>query len=442
MGIVFGFFCFKSNMKPKTKYIVYIGSFPLAGIDQLIDYIRRKKKNWKIVLWRATELDSPAPEENKYLEIRHVDYSDKKSMQVVIDEYKDRVACVTFRSDSNIRFFQKIIPLLPKHLRVPTVSALRKGDDKVAMRRAFSKYSKRITPKYEVIENLLTAKPSQFKTKLHFPVIVKPNGLQGAFLVQAAYYGEELKEILVRMKKRINKVYASYAGRGNASVLIEEIIEGDQYSVDVYIDDAGEIYYCPFVKYKMAADKGFDDFFSYEQTTPATISKESIEKAKEVCELGIDAMGLRNSSAHIELIRREGEWKIVEIGPRLGGFRPEMYKLSFGFNHSVNDLLNKMGKKPIIKRKRLGYTSAIKFYPREEGYITKISGIKKAKELKSFKSMTVKRKKGRRALHAKHGDRYVVRVTLFNKNKAQFIKDRRKLEQMIKITTVKTKPKK
>lgn len=427
-------------MSRKEQYIVYVGSIPSGVLENVVRYIKTKKRPWKVMLWRATDLDFPIPEETKYFRVEHVDFSDPEDIKDIIAEYEGQIACVTARKDTNIPYLQKTIPHLPEGLRLPMVAALERGVDKIKMRKAFSKYSQKITPKYEIIDDLQNAKPSQFKTKLHFPVIVKPDGLQAALLVQAAYYPEELKEILTKMQKTIGKIYKRDAGRGTISVLIEEIIEGDQYSVDVHIGNSGTIYFNPFVKYTMARQMGYDDFFSYEQTTPATISKESLEKARQVCADGIAALKLRNSSAHIELIRREGEWKIVEIGPRIGGFRPEMYGRSFGINIDMNDVLIRMGKKPIIPRVKKGYSSAIKFYPREEGYVTRIAGIQKAKELKSFESMSVLRNRGKKSLHAKHGGRYVVRVTLFNKDKSQFIKDKRKLEKMIKITTVKQKP--
>jgi len=266
--------------------------------------------------------------------------------------------------------------------------------------------------------------------------------LAQAVLVQAAHYPAELKEILLRMQKYMKKSYTEMKGRGIPTILIEEIIDGDQYSVEAFVDDIGNVSFCPFVKYTTSAQKGFDDFFSYEQTTPATISKESAQAAKAVSIQGLYAIGLRNSIAHIELIRKEDTWKIVEIGARMGGFRSMMYKKSYGINLDIQDIKNHLGRPVIIPRKKKGYTSVIKFFAREEGIITKIIGIKKAALLPSFIETVQLLKKGDRARFAKNGGKYIFRVTLFNENKAQFIEDKRRLEQMVNIETTKLQNKK
>ena len=236
----------------------------------------------------------------------------------------------------------------------------------------------------------------------------------------------------------MKKSYTEMKGRGTPTILIEEIMDGDLYSIEAFVDDIGNVSFCPFIKYTTSGQKGFDDFFSYEQTTPATISKESAQKAKAIAIKGLNAIGLRNSIAHIELIRsKEGVWKIVEIGPRMGGFRSMMYKKSFGINLDIQDIKIHLGKPITIPRKKKGYTSVIKFFAKEEGIITKIIGIKKAQQLPSFEGIVQGLKKGDKARFAKNGGTYVFHITLFNTNKAQFIEDKRKLEKMVLIETTK-----
>ena len=36
---------------------------------------------------------------------------------------------------------------------------------------------------------------------------------------------------------------------------------------------------------------------------------------------GIHALGLRNTITHTELMKIDDEWKVIEIGVRMGGFR-------------------------------------------------------------------------------------------------------------------------
>lgn len=419
---------------PKKKYIVYIGSIK-AWRAPIESYIEKKDLPWKLVALLPHDMGIASSVETDMYKEFVVNFDSVEDIEKVIDILGKDLIAVVNRNERMIPYYQKLIPHLPKRILVPTVSSLIKSTEKNAMRKAFWKYDKTITPKFEILTEISDEEIKRINKRLEFPVIVKPSGLAQAVLVQAAHYPAELKEILLRMQKYMKKSYTEMKGRGTPMILIEEIIDGDQYSVEAFVDDIGNVSFCPFIKYTTSSQKGFDDFFSYEQTTPATISPSSAQKAKAVSVKGLNALGLRNSIAHIELIRKEGDWKIVEIGARMGGFRSMMYKKSFGINLDVQEINIHLGKKLNLPRNKKGYTSVIKFFAKKEGVITKIQGIKKAQTLPSFVETVQLLKKGGKARFAKNGGTYVFRVTLFNENKAQFIEDKRKLEQMVYIET-------
>jgi len=426
--------------KGTSKYILYIGKIQ-NWENVLYEHITSKKLPWKLVsLIPKTKENIDLPE-SSLCEYIVVDFENPDALQKVINDLGTELAAVVNRSERYIPYFQKIIPYLPKHLLVPDVSSLLKATEKTQMRKAFWKYDKTITPKFETISEINDETIARIIKRLEFPMIIKPSGLAQAVLVQSAHYPEELRAVLKNISQKMNTTYKEMKGRGQPQILVEEIIDGDLYSIEAFVDNIGNVAFCPFVKYTTSSQKGFDDFFSYEQTLPATIAKESAEKARGVAIKGIHALGLRNSSAHIEMIRREGDWYIVEIGPRLGGFRAMMYQKSYGINVGVLDVENHLGKKISIPKKKRGYTSVIKFFAKKEGVISKITGIKKAAQLESFHEVVQLQHKGDRARFAKNGGKYVFRVTLFNKDKSQFIADKRKLEKMVHIETVSTKKK-
>lgn len=427
---------------PKKKYILYAG--PVSKwMEIIIRQIKEKNLPWSILEITPISLKEKTlgTTADNYTQV-FVDFENPEELKESLDPYLGQIIAAVNKSERNIPYFQKIIPLLPKHLLVPSVDALFKSTEKTAMRKAFWKYDKTITPKFEILTEISDKEILRINKRLEFPVIVKPSGLAQAVLVQAAHYPAELKEILLKMEKYMKATYKKMKGRGVPTILIEEIIEGDQYSVEAFVNDIGNVEFCPFIKYTTSGQKGFDDFFSYEQTTPATISPESAQVAKTVCVKGLNALGLRNSIAHIELIRKEGEWKIVEIGPRMGGFRSMMYEKSFGIKLDLQDIKNHLGRPVKLPRSKKGYTSVIKFFAKEEGVITKITGIKKAESLPSFIKTVQSLKKGDVARFAKNGGTYVFYVVLFNEDKAQFIEDKRKLEKMIFIETSKLRIKK
>lgn len=424
--------------KTKKNLIVFVGSISSLSKNDLLTYIEQKNKKWELQILKQPEHNNGHAEDYAYV----LDFDNQEEIKKWVHEFGNRIVAITARSEKNIPLFQKIIPYLPAHVLTPTVESLKKSIEKTEMRKAFQKYDSDITPKFKIFKSFEDINIESIAKNFEFPVIVKPSGLASSLLIQSAHYPEELQQVITNIKNKITKVYDTQKGRGAKSILIEEIIEGDVYSVDAYTDNDGKTYFMPFVKYTTSAQKGFDDFFLYERTIPSKLSKEKRNDAKNIALKGINALGLRNTTTHIELIFSEDGWKIIEIGPRIGGNREMMYEQCYGISHNINDILVRANKTPITKSKRKGYITTIQFFPQQEGYIKKITGIKKASLLPSHFETKQKLKKGDRSLHAKNGGAFVTQITLFNENKAQFIEDKRKLEKMIHIETTKMRNKK
>jgi hypothetical protein len=216
-------------------------------------------------------------------------------------------------------------------------------------------------------------------------------------------------------------------------VLVEEFMDGSLYSIDAYVSQFGKIFFCPLVSVKTGKTIGFDDFFGYIQMTPPNLNPDSIQGAEIVAEQAIKALGLRSTTAHIELLRTEQGWKIVEVGARVGGFRHMLYEFSFGINHTMNDVLIRSGKKPDVKKKIIGHSAAMKFFAKKEGTLVKLTGIKKIQELKSMKKLYMYKKIGDSCKFAKHGGSSVFNLILVNKDRSELLADIRRIEQTVDI---------
>jgi len=137
-------------------------------------------------------------------------------------------------------------------------------------------------------------------------------------------------------------------------------------------------------------------------------------------------------------MRTEEGWKVIELGPRIGGFRDDLYELSYGFSHTENDLLIRMGKKPRISKTIKGYSAALKLYSKEEGIITSIKGLKTMEKLDSFvKKITQPKKIGEKVLFAKNGGKGVVNILLHNQNRSNLLADIRRIENTFKVSVKK-----
>jgi hypothetical protein len=126
-------------------------------------------------------------------------------------------------------------------------------------------------------------------------------------------------------------------------------------------------------------------------------------------------------------------WKIIEIGPRIGGSRGYMYKKSYGINHMMNDVLNRTDGEININKKSKGYSGSISFYPRNEGRLKKIHGLKKIKSVDSVDKINKKKETGEKCLFAKNGGSGALNIYLFNKNRKKLMDDIGILEEEIKI---------
>jgi len=141
----------------------------------------------------------------------------------------------------------------------------------------------------------------------------------------------------------------------------------------------------------------------------------------------VKALGLRSTTVHVELMKTVKGWKIIELAPRMGGFRHTMYSWSFGTNHILNDILIRIPQKPVIPKKRKGFTAVFKIFGKTEGTLEAIRGLKKIRSLESFVHVNVKKKKGDSLLYAKNGGGSVVEVALFNKVRADLLADVRRM---------------
>lgn len=381
---------------------------------------KKEKKNLKEVIT------------NSYDPIIYCDFSKRESIVKELKKYEGRIAAATCRSEGNIPDFRKVISHLP-YIKSPSTKSLIWATDKVAMRKMLRAYDKNISPKFSLVKDTTKKTIKEIEKDLSFPVICKPAGLAASVFVSIAYHPDELQDVLKKIFKSLNSAYKRDGGRGEPQVLVEQFIEGDLYSTDGYVTSRGKIYFSPFVYIKTGRNIGFDDFFGYQQMTPTRLNKDSIAAAEKVATKAIRALGLRSTTAHVELLKTEDGWKVVEVGPRLGGFRDTLYKLSFGIDSTLNDILIRIPKAPILPKKNKGYTAALKIFAKKEGKIKSITGIKKVKELKSLNGFIQNKKVGDVAKFAKNGGKSVMNLTMFNKDRSKLLADIRRFEQTIKI---------
>lgn len=423
--------------KQQKDIILFVGNIHGHMIAAIRQYERKHKQKFRVALLCDTKSKISQKKEISPDGVNLLfdcDLNSDMALQETLAPIRKQILAITCRGDNHIPLFAHVIPHVP-YLKTPTPESLLWATNKLWMRRRLFLHNKSITPAYTLVSNTAAAALKKIEDKVGFPLVVKPSGLGASRLVSIVYHKNELRTVLKKVFRKINAVYKKTGYHGEKKVLVEQFMEGDMYSIDGYVTGRGKVYFCPIVSVKTGRSIGFDDFFGYQQSTPTNLHEQSIRAAEKVATSAVHALALRSTTVHIEMMRTEKGWKIIELGPRIGGFRHKMYELSYGINHTMNDIFIRIPQKPVIPTKILGHSMAMKFFAKKEGQLKSLIGIKRAQGLQSFQKIYIHQKVGDRCTYAKHGGNSVFDIILFNKERPKLLADVRRLEQMVKIET-------
>jgi predicted ATP-grasp superfamily ATP-dependent carboligase len=139
-----------------------------------------------------------------------------------------------------------------------------------------------------------------------FPIIVKPTDRSGSRSVMKLESLEGLEEAIQRACQD------SFENKA----IIEEYIEGDEYSMET-ISYQGEHHYLATTK---KYTTGAPHFIETGHIQPSGLPDEIIDKAKQIVFCALDALHVENSAGHSEFkVDQDGNIRIIEIGARMGG---------------------------------------------------------------------------------------------------------------------------
>ena len=356
------------------------------------------------------------------------DFSSAESIRSALKPYEGRIFAVTSQYENSVAELQKLVPYFP-YLPMPTERSLTWATEKKLMRKMLEAYDASLVPGYMEVPNASAATIANVEAQLHYPMIVKPSGLEGSLLVSMVQNREDLQSTLEYTFAEIQKGYNTWIKRQKPAILVEEFMEGDMYSVDTYVAADGTCCHTPPAKVVTGRKVGFDDFFGYQRITPAGLDAENYALAQATAEKACHALGLRAVTGHVELMKTPRGWKVIELGPRIGGYRHDIYNLSYGINHIVNDIRNRAGEVPEVPSDVLAHTVVFNIYARKEGVLESIDGLETVKALPSFVSVRQLLFLGDEARFAKNNGDPVFEVILSNADETQFLADIATLER-------------
>lgn len=141
---------------------------------------------------------------------------------------------------------------------------------------------------------------------MSYPVIVKPTDRSGSRGIYKLETPDGLKDA----------IHASISEGFEKKALVEEFVEGDEYSVEG-ISFNGQ-HHILTITQKFTT--GAPHFIETGHREPAPVSAEMFERVKQVVVHALDTLDIRNSASHSEIkISADGSIHLIEIGGRMGG---------------------------------------------------------------------------------------------------------------------------
>lgn len=166
--------------------------------------------------------------------------------------------------------------------------------------------------------------------ELKFPIILKPRWGSASIGIEVVETMEELKYVYELLKIKISRSILNKASNEdvNKSILIQEMINGVEYGIDILNDFYGE-YYNTFVREKISMRSGETD-------KAISIINKEISAVGEKISKGLQHIG--NLDCDVFIV--EDKIYVLELNPRFGGGYPFSHEAGINTPAIYIDWLN------------------------------------------------------------------------------------------------------
>ena len=299
-----------------------------GGIPQ-IELIRQLKERGVYTILADMNENVPArAHADKFYKVSVLDVEGVK--QVAIDEKVDYI--MTVCADQVLEVVAKI----SEELGLPWYI-----DAKTAENVSKKSYMKKIfwdngvpTTKYVILDKY----DEKAVKDLRYPIIVKPVDAYSSRGVRKVENEDELKEAIA---------VATDISRTKTAI-VEEFFEGDEISVDIYVEEGKANILCLTNIYKIGED---GKFIINRSRIPADVSEDIKNQISETVQKIATAFNLRNTPMLVQLISNGEKISVIEFCSRTGGgIKFQMIKRFSGFDvvKAVVDLT--LGEKPHVEK--------------------------------------------------------------------------------------------
>ena len=247
-----------------------------------------------------------------------------------------------------------------------------RSTNKVKMRKSFelanvfSPISKEVSEEKDAIE---------ISKNINGDIVIKPSLNSGSRGVTYVKSDATDNDILIAYNRAIEYSH-------NDSVLIEQYIDGPEFSVEIVIwNNEPKVL---TVTDKLTSKNSY--FVELGHSQPSQFSKKELTDIKTSAIAGCKALGLNWCVAHAEIKLQEDKPYIIEIGARLGGdfISTELVHLSTGIDMVAAAIDLAFGKIPDLTSKHSPQGAAIRYFNPKPGKLSKLfikNDIKKSNQI-------------------------------------------------------------
>lgn len=230
-----------------------------------------------------------------------------------------------------------------------------------------------VQPRFAAVRS--TAELAAAVDRVGLPCVVKPADDSGSNDVLLCRSHEEARA----HTERVLAVETNVRGLPTArTVLVEEYVEGPEYSVEMFSTDGVPV--CAGITAKTVS--GGPHFVEHQHVFPAPLAEDDATALRAAVTAALTALGVRTGPTHTE-VRMSGRGPlIVEVNPRLaGGMIPELIRLATGVELLEQQLRAACGLAPDLQGTR-ETTAGIRFLTADgDGVLAAVDGAAEAAEV-------------------------------------------------------------
>ena len=372
-------------------------------------------------------------------------FPDKKFKRRVVADFSNKqnllasVDAIKYPIEGVIATFENYVlaaAWIAEHLNLSgiPVTAAEACTDKTLMRTLFEAAPEKISPSFHEVTS--ETELLDFARSHQFPLILKPANLSKSLLVTKNHNEDELKTNYRKSIELLASTYKKYAPNRTPKLIIEEFLEGSIHSVDAFVDKDGQPHVLnEIVDYRTGYDIGYDDNFHYSRVLPSALTDTDQSALIHCAKVGIKALGMKSSPAHVEIIMTKSGPRIVEIGARNGGYRERMHMLANGIDITGAAIALSLGQQPDTRAVKHTPCAVLELFPKSPGIFKGISNHKALEELPSLHYVSVKAKTGSFVGKSSNGYKMCAVIILSNSDAEQFNRDLAFVDQQVAVQT-------